>query len=118
MSKFVKVFLRKALSSFDRIYTYKVPETMLEDISIGRRVLIPFGKGDRFYEAFIFSILNLNESSEAEKLGDKIKSLAAVLDKGPLLSNMQIKLLAQMKQLYSCTYGQAASSVLPEPVIP
>ncbi|AVM42177.1 replication restart helicase PriA [Fastidiosipila sanguinis] len=113
MSKFVKIFLRKALSSFDRIYTYKVPETMLEDISIGRRVLIPFGKGDRFNEAFIFSILNLKESSEAEKLGDKIKSLAAVLDKGPLLSNMQIKLLAQMKQLYSCTYGQAASLMLP-----
>lgn len=113
MSKFVKVFLRNALSTFDRIYTYKVPENMLDEITIGRRVLIPFGKGDRFSEAFIFSILNSNESSEAEQLGDKIKPIAAVLDKGPLLGNSQIKLIAQMKQLYACTYGQAASLMLP-----
>lgn len=113
MSKFVKVFLRNALSSFDRIYTYKVPETMHEDICVGRRVLIPFGKGDRFSEAFIFSILNSKECSEAEHLGDKIKPLAAVLDNAPLLGSMQIKLLAQMKQLYACTYGQAASLMLP-----
>lgn len=107
--KFVKVFLRRALSSFDRIYSYKVPDDMIEQVTPGRRILIPFGRGNRLEEAFVFANHNLTDKENPEK----IKEIAAVLDDYPLLDLNQIKLISQMKQRYACTYGQAASTMLP-----
>ena len=106
---YVKVFLRRALTSFDRVYTYSVPENLATEAVPGRRVLIPFGRANRLDEAFIFSRTKLSPKDKA----DKIKPIAAILDDYPLLDENQLKLLAQMKQRYTCTYGQAASAMLP-----
>ena len=107
----VKVFLRKALPSFDRVYTYIIPEKFQKEVNVGRRVLVPFGRGNRLEEAFIFSLIQESESIKINR--SKTKEIQAVLDQEPLLSKSQLRLIAQMKQLYTCTYGQAASCILP-----
>lgn len=106
----VKVFLRQALPGFDRVYSYDVPERLQAEAVPGRRVIFPFGKGDRPEEGFVYA-----EDSEAEPDGAR-KKLFACLDDGPILLPEQLKLIAQMKQRYGCTYGSAASVMLPSGV--
>lgn len=101
----VKVILRQALPSYDRVYTYQVPEPLEADAVPGRRVLFPFGRGDRLEEGYIFAY--------ADEPSEKVKELAACLDPYPLLLPNQLKLVSQMKQRYGCTYGQAISVMLP-----
>lgn len=108
----VKVFLRQALPSFDRVYTYSVPERLREEAVPGRRVLFPFGRSDRPEEGFIFSF-DKGERREDEAEPLKLKALLACLDDGPVLLPEQLKLAAQMKLRYGCTYGSAASAMLP-----
>lgn len=109
--QFVKVFLRRALPKFDRVYTYKVKEEDKAEAVLGRRVLIPFGRSNRLDEAFIYSYLDADELKDLDK--SKIKPIAAILDDYPLLDQNQLKLIFQMKQRYTCTYGQAANCILP-----
>lgn len=103
----VKVFLRQALPAFDRVYSYKVPPHLAAEAVPGRRVIFPFGAGNRPEEGFIFA------EDEAADESLKMKSLLACLDSSPLLLPSQLKLIAQMKLRYGCTYGQAASVMLP-----
>ncbi len=107
--QFVKVILRQALPSFDRVYTYKVPSRLEKEACPGRRVLFPFGGGDRLEEGFIFAPAD----APAPEKSEKIKSLFACLDSAPLLLPNQLKLIFQMKMRYGCTYGQAAGLMLP-----
>ena len=43
------------LMQTDRPYSYLVPEAMQEQIAIGMRVHVPFGKGNRLLQGFIIS---------------------------------------------------------------
>lgn len=103
----VKVILRQAAPAFDRVYTYIVPARLAAEAVPGRRVLFPFGKGDRLEEGIVFA------KAEPEGDEEKLKELFACLDPWPLLLPVQLKLLAQMKQRYACTYGAALSVMLP-----
>lgn len=103
----VKVILRQALSGFDRVYSYYVPPRLNEEAVPGRRVLFPFGAGNRLEEGFIFA-----EDKGSEPAAEQ-KTLFACLDPWPLLLPEQLKLVAQMKLRYGCTYGQAVSAMLP-----
>ncbi len=104
--KRVRIFLRQTSPIFDKIYTYHVPEHLEDAVAIGRRVLLPFGRQNKMREAFIFSL-------DAPESNQDLKEIIAFLDEGPILSQVQIRLIAQMKQRYACTYDQAAQLMLP-----
>lgn len=112
----VEVILREAAMTFDRIYTYEVPEDLAADIAAGRRVLVPFGSGDRTREAFCWSepkVSALDASSADKTDKTKYKEIHAVLDSAPLLREDLIDLAKQMKMRYACTYGEAVRTMLP-----
>lgn len=44
------------LMQTDRPYSYLVPEAMQEQIAIGMRVHVPFGKGNRLLQGFIIGL--------------------------------------------------------------
>ena len=44
------------LMQTDRPYSYLVPESMQEQIAIGVRVHVPFGKGNRLLQGFVIGI--------------------------------------------------------------
>ncbi|MBQ3970345.1 MAG: primosomal protein N' [Clostridia bacterium] len=104
---FVKAAVDKALYSFDTLFSYAVPEFLSGRVSVGKRVLVPFGKGNKKRQAMIFEVYR------SDSVSSKIKEIAAVLDSYPLLTDEMIKLCVSMKERCYCTYYEAVRAMLP-----
>lgn len=91
--------------SFDRIFDYYVDGNLLSQISVGKRVIVPFGSGNSKRQAMIMDIKNGNK--------DNLKSVISVLDGEPVLTEEMIKLAYFMHDRYFCTYYDALRAMLP-----
>lgn len=106
MGKIAVVAISGATREYDRLYHYLVPEEFKESILPGMRVIVPFGRGDRPKEGYVFGFA---ESSESRPL----KKIKKVIDDKPVLTRQMINLAIWMKQRYFCTYGAAVRCMLP-----
>ena len=56
-----KLLARVAVSSVpfaaDKLYTYRIPDELATEAASGKRVLIPFGRGNRRSEGFVLDIV-------------------------------------------------------------
>ena len=105
-----KMLARVAVSSVpyaaDRLYTYLVPDELIGSAEVGKRVTIPFGRGNRRVEGFLFEVGH-------EAAASPLKPIDAVLDDAPLLDAKDIRLVRWMKARYFCTYYDAIKTILP-----
>ncbi len=107
MPQIAKVAVAAATYAIDKPYDYTVP--LGEEIAVGMRVLVPFGRGNRISEAVV---LSLHEAVPEHPL----KAISAVLDDEPLLDAKGIKLALWMRQRYFCTLYDAIRIILPAAV--
>ncbi|MCH5303980.1 MAG: primosomal protein N' [Ruminococcus sp.] len=91
--------------SFDKIFDYSINAEILPQIAVGKRVLVPFGNGNRRRQAMVMSIKN--------ETSDNLKSVISVLDNEPVLTKEMIKLASFMRERYFCTYYDAIKTMLP-----
>ena len=105
-----KMLARVAVSSVpyaaDKLYTYRVPDELKDTAAPGKRVLIPFGRGNRRSEGFVLDIVR-----EEDK--PVYKPIDTFLDDAPLLDGRDIRLVRWMKARYFCTYYDALKTLLP-----
>ena len=105
-----KLLARVAVSSVpyaaDKLYTYRIPDELAPEAASGKRVLIPFGRGNRRSEGFVLDIVR-----EEDK--PAYKPIDAFLDDMPLLDSRDIRLARWMKARYFCTYYDALKTLLP-----
>ncbi len=97
------------LMQTDRPYSYLVPESMQEQIAIGVRVHVPFGKGNRLLQGFVIGI------EEQENLRDlpELKPIAELLDYEPVLNQDQLDLADQMRHTVFSYKISILKSMLP-----
>ena len=101
-----RVALSGAVYSMDKLYDYRVPETLEADAAVGKRVSVPFARGNRRKEGMVFA---LAETSEY----DRLKPIDAWLDEAPILSEESLKLAKWVKSRFFCTYYDAVKAMLP-----
>jgi primosomal protein N' (replication factor Y) len=106
MDKIAVVVLNGTTREFDRQYHYLAPESLAEGLSVGMRVIVPFGGGNSLKEGYV---IGFAESSDFRNL----KSIKKIIDKKPVLSQALIELAVWMKQMYFCTYAAAIKCMLP-----
>ena len=94
--------------SFDNLYSYLIPDELIELLSVGSRVMVPFGNSSKLRQGFVFDIAYENSESI---LG--LKSISHLLDAEPLLSDEMIKLAKWLRDRCFCSYFVAAKSLLP-----
>ena len=83
--------------SFDRTYSYLMPET--EKAAPGCRVLVPFGRGNRIRTGIVCSV-------EEGTPSPRLKKIHRVLDAEPILSPLQMKLCSFLaEQTLSSLYS-------------
>jgi len=100
---YVKVLLPLALAN---TYTYYVPETFIDQLAIGKRVEVQFGK-TRIYTSIIIAI-------EKNLVLDYVpKAIQAVLDDEPIVFPQQIEFWKWMAQYYCCTNGEVMQAAIP-----
>jgi len=100
---FVDVILPLAVP---KAYSYRVPYTMNEEVAVGKRVIVQFGRS-RLYTAVIYSI---NQKPNPEY---HVKYLEAVLDKNPIVTKQQLQFWKWIADYYLCTIGEVMDSALP-----
>ena len=98
-----KIAVSAATFAIDKPYSYWVPEGM--GLLPGMRVMVPFGKGNRYCEGIVLSV----EEGSPEGL----KSVERSLDDEPLLSMTMLRLAAFMRERYFCTLYDAVRVMLP-----
>ena len=103
--KYVKLFIQNNISKIDILYTYKIKKE--ENIQLGMRVKVPFGRGNNPKIGIVVEILEENIENF------KIKEIIEVLDYEPILSKELIELGFFMKEKYLTTFNQAFLPLMP-----
>jgi primosomal protein N' (replication factor Y) len=100
---FVEVILPLSLS---KNYMYRVPFEFNEQVQIGKRVIVQFGK-NKIYTALIKVIRNTApELYEAKYILD-------VIDEFPVVTSNQFKFWDWMTRYYMCNEGELMAAALP-----
>ena len=104
-----KIAVSKISFENDIFYSYEVPENFINEIKIGCRVIVPFGKGSAKRLGFVAELAKNCEKEPKTVL----KKIYAVLDKSPILSKEMIEIVKWLKERYFCSYFDAAKLVFP-----
>ena len=102
----VKVVLDGAVGSYDKCYSYFVPEDLFERAVPGCRVTVPFGNGNIKKQGMIIERTTVPDDS-------KIKKILSVQDNEPILDEEMLMLCSFMKERLFCTYYDAVNVILP-----
>ena len=98
-----KIAVSAANFSIDKPYSYRIPEGM--KLQPGQRVQLPFGRGNRSCEGIVLAV----EPGD----GLDFKAVSCCLDSEPILSSVQLRLAAFLRERYFCTYYDAVRAMLP-----
>ncbi len=101
----VMVAVENATFNFDRLYSYKVPETMSQYAVTGARVLVPFGKS----APRMGVILEYDDNPEGQ-----LKDIIDIERDDPVLSPELVGIVKMLHEQTFCTYGDAVRTVLPK----
>lgn len=93
---------------FDKLYSYSVPAELEKDVEIGKRVVVPFGGGNRRLNGMIFSVSDITGKEEYP-----LKPVFAISDEQPVLTNEMLELVIWLKENTFCTYYDAINTVIP-----
>ena len=102
-----KIAVEAATYAIDKPYSYLVPSDM--EVSVGCRVLVPFGRGNRTSEGVVLSL-------EQGVPSGPLKALRLNLDGEAVISQREIRLALWMRQRYFCTFYDAIRTILPAAV--
>lgn len=108
MEKYAKLVVRSNTIHTDNLFTYKFSNLLIDDLKVGHRVLVPFGRGNKPTEAFVFEINNEVEDNI------RLKEIIDVLDKEPIFSKEDLELVKWMKNRYLCTYIDCINLIYPK----
>lgn len=89
----------------DKTFTYKIPLELENKISIGIRVIIPFGK--QKLEGFVLSIEN------EQQYDYELKEIIDIIDEMPILTEEMLELGKVISQKTLCTLVSAYQTMLP-----
>lgn len=91
----------------ETVYTYLVPEPLQRLLQPGQRVRAPFGRANRQTVGYCVAV---GPSPETDR---PLKSIEAVLDREPILSETMQQLTRWIADRYLCSWGQVLDSVIP-----
>ncbi|OOP56376.1 MAG: hypothetical protein AYP45_09700 [Candidatus Brocadia carolinensis] len=90
-----------------KVFHYRVPPHLHENLEAGMRVRIPFG--NKITTGFCVGFTDT-------PCTDKIKDVLSILDKEPLIDDIMLKITRWLSSHYCCGWGEAISAVVP-PVV-
>ena len=88
-----KIAVSAATFSIDKPYDYLVPENLAEQLQVGTRVEVPFGKGNRSTEGVVLAV-------QEESALSSLKSIHRVLDRENVIGEAQVRLALFMRERF------------------
>lgn len=92
----------------DRIFQYRIPKELAGRLTVGSRVEIPFGAGNRRISGYVVGF-----SEYADYPEEKLKKIIRVMENSRRVDEILIRLAAWMRSVYGSTMNQALKTVIP-----
>ncbi len=108
MAEYARIIIDISHESLDRVFEYRIPEELREEIGIGSVVEIPFGQGNRRIKGYVTEFTKKPAYDET-----KIKEICGVLADPDEASQNLIRLAGWIREQYGSTMIQALKLVLP-----
>ena len=102
---YIDVLVELKAKKLDKTFTYSVPSILINKISVGKRVLVPFGR--QKLEGFI---LNINNSSSFDY---EVKDILEVIDDEVIINSEMLELGKYIQKKTLCTLISAYQTMLP-----
>lgn len=90
----------------DHPFTYSLNDAHAAAIAVGKRVQVPFGRGDRSTVGYCVGVTDVPPARN-------VKEILAVLDEDALLTDPILRLTRWMADYYLCGWGQVLNAVVP-----
>jgi primosomal protein N' (replication factor Y) len=90
----------------DHAFTYAVSDALHDKVAVGKRLRVPFGRGDK-------SIVGYCVGISREAPARPVKEVLGVLDEESLLTEPLLRLTRWMADYYLCGWGQVLNAVIP-----
>lgn len=101
---FAEIIINSNARALNRIFDYIVPENLENQVKIGTRVFVPFGRGSKIEDGFV---IHLKETSEFA-----VKEVCRI-DKTESLTEENIVLAKLMARKYFCNISDCIKLMLP-----
>ena len=99
------MYLQVALNiPASRLFTYAVPDKLLSDVQIGKRVFVPFGRRKR--TGFIVAIASTCDLKD-------VKSIYEILDDEPLFNREDLKFYSWISDYFIYPLGKTLAELIP-----
>ncbi len=108
MSEYANIVIDISHEKLDKIFQYRIPEPLRGEISVGMRVKIPFGMGNRETTGYVVGL-----ADEASYDPEKIKEIKGVVPGSVSIESQLIALADWMRENYGGTMNHALKTVLP-----
>lgn len=89
-----------------KLYTYRVPYEMNDDVVIGGRVIVQFGAK----KTLSCIVAAVHETPPAQY---QAKYILEFIDDAPVVAQVQLRLFRWMAEYYMCTLGEVINAALP-----
>lgn len=108
LEMYAEVIVNSDAVDIDKPFTYKVKEEDLERIQVGHRVKVSFGGRNNLIEAFVIGLkCELYEEIKG------LKKISMIVDKEPILTKDDLKLVDFLRRKYLCKYIDAIRVIIP-----
>jgi len=101
-----KIVLNKNSHATDRLFDYKIPAFMENSISVGMRVNVPFGRGNKPTEGYVYE---LAEKSDY----DNLKDITGIIEDFSYFDSIKVEIMEFMRHRYFCSYISAIKCFVP-----
>ena len=89
-----------------RLFTYRIPQELVEDIAVGTRVIVQFGK-----KRVVTGIVDNIHTNPPEVY--QAKPILELLDNEPVVTGTQVAVMKWIASYYMCTLGEVVNAALP-----
>lgn len=104
-----QVAVDNATIHFDKLYSYRIPDSLAGGVWPGSMVLVPFGRGDKPRMAVVLKV----EQVDAETAPKRLKTLHDAAPEQARLTPDLLELVRFLKERTFCTWFEAVKAVIP-----
>lgn len=108
LQKYADIIIDISHEAIDKTFQYIIPDELLDILSVGMQVTVPFGRYNKERKGYIINI-----TDKAAFDTDKMKYISGVSDKGIMIEGNLIRLASFIHRTYGSTMINALKTVMP-----
>ena len=105
---YADIIINISHEALDRVFGYKVPFSLIHDIRVGQKVVVPFGRGNREQTGYV---VGLSDSIDYDE--SKVKEILRIEEDSVSVESKMLSLAYWIRENYGSTMIQALKTVLP-----